>query len=176
VSAFFVQFMKEGEGMVSVYHTLFNIITGLKEMEEDQFEQISDKLQKGFYQFVHFMGSGIFKGSNGIYYSVSLKPDTMIRIGKTHTKYANPTKLLLQQGITELIPIGYSSEKEQDEMIRKVYRMRRLILAYNFHTKYPYLLHLNNKLRKYVTFITSKGTWDEFDERVNHYEQLELDI
>src|SRR5690625_760300 len=48
--------MKEGEGMVSVYHMLFNIITGLKEMEEDQFEQISDKLQKGFYQFVHLQG------------------------------------------------------------------------------------------------------------------------
>lgn len=60
MSAFLKGNLREGDGMVSVYHMLFNVISGLKEMQEEGFNNLSKKLHTGFHQFIYLNGqSGI---------------------------------------------------------------------------------------------------------------------
>lgn len=117
--------------------------------------------------------AGVYKDEAGIYYTISIRPDTMRSTKHVETKYDYPMSNFMRQRIVEFIPIGYGEEQEIDELVRLIYKMRRLTAAYRVHTTLPLQLHLNNKLAKYLTFLSDGFPWDEFDERVG-VEQLEF--
>lgn len=119
--------------------------------------------------------AGVFKDPINIYYTVSIRPDTMRSTRNIDLKYDYPDRHFAQQRITEFIPLSFMKEK-LDEIALLAFKMRRLSIPYQFHLRVPYNLHLNNKLRKYVSFIPSTSYLSDFNEEVEIHEQLKFDF
>lgn len=119
--------------------------------------------------------AGVYKGSENIFYTVSVRPDTMQETRNKDLKYDFPKKHFMQQRITEFIPLSFSAEK-LNELAILAFKMRRLSIPYEFHLRTPYLLHLNHKLKKYVSFIPDSTYSNEFNEEVEVNEQMEFDF
>lgn len=113
---------------------------------------------------------GLFKdNSSDIYYSVGARPDT-IQVKKASQKYNNPLKPIRHQRLVELIPLGTGDEKERDQLAKLAHNMRKLNIAYSFHTNLPYPLDIMKSLKKYITDFTEDDTLnndpDAFEEWV----------
>ena len=92
---------------------------------------------------------GLFKDENaGIYYSVGARPTFMQTLLKTQ-KYNHPNQLIFQQKIIEIIPLGISDEDERDRIALLVHNLRKLNIAYDAHTNFPYPLDILKSLKKY---------------------------
>jgi len=91
--------------------------------------------------------SGLFLEPNGIYYSVSSRPDTMKGTALEGQKFMSPNKQYLHQRLVELIPLGCADVEERNRLADLVYQMRRLTIAYDAHTVMPYPLHILNSLK-----------------------------
>lgn len=121
--------------------------------------------------------SGLFLEPNGIYYSVSSRPDTMQNTALDEQKFRSPNKYFSHQRMVELIPLGCTDVEERNRLADLVYQMRRLTMAYDAHTVMPYPLHMLNSLRKHMTFLKSDFDASEFDETViEEVEQLVLEL
>lgn len=118
---------------------------------------------------------GLFKDSAGIYYSVGSRPDNMMSTAIAEQKYYSPRKQFLHQRLVELIPLGTEDVQEREELAVIVEQLREFIIAYNFHTVYPYPLHMLRSIRKYMN-LSGSGYYDsEFDERIIENEDSQLE-
>lgn len=82
----------------------------------------------------------------------------------------------MHQRLIEIIPLGATELEEHEQLANLVYQMRRLNIAYDAHTIFPYPLHIVNSLRKYMTFLNSEFESTKFDETVilGDSEKIEL--
>lgn len=113
---------------------------------------------------------GLFKdNSSDIYYSVGARPDT-VQVKKSSQKYNNPLKPIRHQRLVEIIPLGTGDEKERDQLAKLGHNLRKLNIAYSFHTNLPYPLDIMKSLKKYIADFTEDGTLnndpDAFEEWV----------
>lgn len=91
-------------------------------------------------------------------------------------KFNSPNKHFLHQRLIEIIPLGATELEEHEQLANLVYQMRRLNIAYDAHTIFPYPLHIVNSLKKYMTFLNSEFESTKFDETVilGDSEKIEL--
>lgn len=94
-------------------------------------------------------GSGLYKDPIGIYYSVSLRPDTL-QTAKIINKMQNPGTMVAKQRAVEIIPLGARSNEERDKLAILTHHLRQVHLPYEFHTKAPYPLQRLKTFEKYA--------------------------
>lgn len=95
---------------------------------------------------------GLFKDTAGIYYSIGQRPDN-IRSPLEIQKFDNPLKQILHQRPVELIPLGTMNLEERDFLATWSHHMRKLNIAYPFHTILPYPLDIMKSIKKYMTVL-----------------------
>lgn len=94
--------------------------------------------------------AGLFIAHDGVYYSLSQKPDTA-QVSTLFTKVTNPKEPIVQPNLVEYLPIGDKWEKdEMKEAITQLHYWRRANLTFNKHTIYPALLHRLFAVEKYI--------------------------
>lgn len=98
------------------------------------------------------VGSGLFKGAKGLYYSIGLKPDT-IQVNKSVSKIDRPYQALRKHQAVELFICGINNEKERDELASQVHELRRTNLTFETHTTYPYPIHILQTFKQYIEAI-----------------------
>lgn len=66
--------------------------------------------------------------------------------------------------------MGTGDEKERDQLAKLGHNLRKLNIAYSFHTNLPYPLDIMKSLKKYIADFTEDGTLnndpDAFEEWV----------
>lgn len=98
---------------------------------------------------------GLFKDTFGIYYSIGQRPDNMQSpLGKQ--KFDNPKEQMLHQRPVELIPLGTTNQEERDILATWTDQMRKLNIAYPFHTILPYPLDIMKSIKKYITVLNDE--------------------
>lgn len=110
---------------------------------------------------------GLFKDSqSGIYYSVGARPDSMQKRLDLQ-KYNSPRTQIHQQRLVEFIPLETNIEEERDQLAKMAHNLRRLNIAYSFHTVLPYPLHIIKSIKKYVMadefFDYDTDTFEEWE-------------
>jgi hypothetical protein len=60
----------------------------------------------------------------------------------------------------EFIPLGTDLQEERDQLAIWAHNLRRLNIAYKFHTILPYPLDIIKSIKKYITVLVQ----DEFEE------------
>lgn len=98
--------------------------------------------------------SGLFLSEDGVYYSLGQKPKTY-RGAVLLTKATDPSELLLQPNLVEILPVGHWDPGEVEEAVRQLHMLRKANLTYDHHTIYPAPLHRLNAAKKYLeAFLT----------------------
>lgn len=71
------------------------------------------------------------------------------------TKATDPSELLLQPNLVEILPVGHWDPGEVEEAVRQLHMLRKANLTYDHHTIYPAPLHRLNAAKKYLeAFLT----------------------
>lgn len=121
--------------------------------------------------------SGLFVDPNGIYYSVGMRPDSLMGLGRVEdVKITSPMKTMAKQKAVEVIPLGCSPD-ERDQIARITHELRNLNLTYEFHTILPFPLHILKTVKKYLQLNNGmefdEGWFEDFEEMMDELDEEE---
>jgi len=127
---------------------LINEFSNLRVIRINQTKDVPQYLinQKGSYIN---RASGLFKGGNGIYYSIGGRPDT-IQTSLNTIKYNSPSKFINRQTALEIIVLG-AEEDERDKIACMADTLRRTVPTWSTHVKLPYPMHMVRSIKKYLS-------------------------
>ncbi|WP_284035632.1 DUF3962 domain-containing protein [Neobacillus sp. 114] len=121
---------------------------------------------------------GLFKDTAGIYYSIGQRPDNM-QSPLRKQKFEYPGEQILHQRPVEFIPLGTANQEERDLLATLTHHMRKLNIAYPFHTILPYPLDIMKSIKKYMTVLVDEyedNDPDVFEEWIYEDENAQFAI
>lgn len=91
---------------------------------------------------------GLFSRDYKVYYSIGARPDT-IQIKKDATKITHTTNMIVKQRIVEFVILNDDPE-ENMLLAAKSHALRKLNLTFDFSTKYPLPIYVNDRFGEYL--------------------------